>query len=84
MKIVRTKSVELTLIPAIAYKQRLTSGGSGIKILRLDTEATAAATIDKSIGEPVPYGKIDEILFPIEAFEEAIERMECHILVAKI
>ncbi|WP_435309947.1 hypothetical protein [Sebaldella termitidis] len=73
MKIVRTKSVELTLIPAIAYKQRLTSGGAGIKILRLDTEATATATIDKSTGEPVPYGKIDETLFPIEAFEEAIE-----------
>lgn len=73
MKIVRTKSVELTAIPAIAYKQKLTSGGAGIKILRLDTEATAAATLDKSTGEAVAYGKIDETLFPAEAFEEAIE-----------
>ena len=52
MTIVRTKSVELSTIPAIAYKQKLTSGGAGIKILRLDTEATAAATLDKSTGEP--------------------------------
>lgn len=47
MKIVRTKTVELTEIPAIAYKQKLSSGGAGIKILRLDVEATAAATLDK-------------------------------------
>lgn len=73
MKIVRTISVELTSIPAIAYKQKLTSGGAGIKILRLDTEATASATIDKSTGKPIPYGKIDGTLFPIEALKEAIE-----------
>ncbi|MBP9477432.1 MAG: hypothetical protein KBF12_02330 [Sebaldella sp.] len=73
MKIVRTKTVELTVIPAIAYKQKLSSGGAGIKILRLDVEATAAATLDKSTGEAIPYGKVDEALFPIAAFEEAIE-----------
>lgn len=73
MNIVRTKSVELTVIPAIAYKQKLTAGGAGIKILRLDTEATAAATLNKNTGEAVPYGKVDETLFPTEAFEEAIE-----------
>ena len=73
MNIVRTKTVELSVIPAIAYKQRLTAGGAGIKILRLDVEATAAATLDKGTGEAVPYGKIDEELFPTEAFEEAIE-----------
>ena len=73
MTIVRTKSVELSTIPAIAYKQKLTSGGAGIKILRLVSEASVAATLDKSTGEPGPYGKIDETLFPIEAFEEAME-----------
>ena len=73
MKIVRTKTVELTVIPAIAYKQKLSAGGAGIKILRLDVEATAAATLDKSTGEAIPYGKVDEALFPIAAFEEAIE-----------
>lgn len=73
MNIVRTKSVELTAIPAIAYKQKLSAGGAGIKILRLDIEATAAATLDKNTGEAIPYGKVDASLFPAEAFEEAIE-----------
>ena len=71
--LVRTKSVELTVIPAIAYKQKLTSGGAGIKIIRLDQAADAVATLDRRTGEPVAYGKIDAQLFPAEAFEEAIE-----------
>ena len=73
MNIIRTKAVELSTIPAIAYKQKLASGGSGIKILRMDMDKYAVCTIDKRTGEPREYGKIDETYFPMEAFDEAIE-----------
>lgn len=39
----------------------------------MDIEADAVATLDKRTGEAKPYGKIDEKLFPSEAFDEAIE-----------
>ena len=73
MNIIRTKAVELSAIPAIAYKQKLASGGAGIKIMRLDTDASAVATVDKRTAEAVYYGVVDESLFPYEAFEEALE-----------
>jgi len=70
--IIRTKAVELSTIPAIAYKQKIQQG-SAIKILRLDQDVSAVSTIDKRTGETVPYGKVDSALFPAEAFEEAAE-----------
>lgn len=73
MNIIRTKAVELTMIPAIAYKQKLASGGAGIKILRIDGDQSAVCTIDRRTSEPVPYGTVDENLFPMEAFDEALE-----------
>ena len=76
MNIIRTKAVELTAAPAIAYKQKLASGGAGVKLLRIDRGDTAVATIDKRTGEPVYYGTVDETLFPYEAFMEAIELTE--------
>lgn len=73
INIIRTKAVELTSIPAIAYKQKLAAGGAGIKILRMDDDKSAVCTIDKRSGDMVPYGKVDEKLFPMEAFDEAYE-----------
>jgi len=72
VNIIRTPAVELMTIPAIAYKQKLSSGGAGIKILRLDTDASAVLTIDRRTGEGVPRGQIDSSLFPEEALSEAI------------
>jgi len=72
MNIIRTKAVELSTIPAIAYKQKLASGGAGIKIMRSDG-LTAVRTIDKRSSDMLPYGTIDEELFPYEAFDEAFE-----------
>lgn len=72
MNIIRTKTVDLTVVPAIAYKQKLPAGGAGIKILRLDMEESAVATLDRRTGAAVPYGKSDEKLFPPEAFYEAV------------
>ena len=73
MNIIRTAAVELSAIPAIAYKQKLKAGGAGVKLIRLDCETSAVATIDKRSGEPVPYKACDESLFPYEAFTEAID-----------
>lgn len=73
MNIIRTKAVELTTIPAIAYKQKLASGGAGIKIQRIDADQTAVCTIDKRAGDMVPYGQVDGDAFPMEAFDEAFE-----------
>jgi len=73
MNIIRTTAVELTLIPAIAYKQKLSSGGSGIKIHRLDQDAAVVFTIDRRTGEGQPYGKCDAGLFPDQAVDEALE-----------
>lgn len=73
INIIRTTAVELSTIPALAFKQKLQAGGAGVKIIRMDREATGVFTIDKRTGEGVPYGKVDEKLFPREAVEEAIE-----------
>jgi len=73
MNIIRTTAVELASIPAIAYKQKLASGGAGIKMFRLDADASAVFTIDKRTGDALPYGKYDEALFPDEAVIEALE-----------
>jgi len=42
---IRTKAVKLTAIPAIAFRQKLTAGGSGITILRSDTKQPGIASI---------------------------------------
>ena len=73
MNIIRSAAVELSTIPAIAYKQKLHSGGSGLKILRLDQEAAAVFSIDKRSGAALPYGPVNEVLFPNDAVEEALD-----------
>ena len=72
INIIRTTAVELATIPAIAYKQKLSAGGAGVKIFRLDTDAVTVVTIDRRTGEGVPRGKLDDQLFPEEAISEAI------------
>lgn len=73
MNIIRTTAVELTTIPAIAYKLKLSAGGSGLRILRLDTDAVGVFSIDRRSGDVVPYGIVDANLFPDEAVDEALE-----------
>lgn len=73
MNIIRTATVELSEIPAIAYKQKLAAGGAGLKIHRLDRDAVGVYTIDRRGGVPSPYGPVDSKLFPEEALLEAVE-----------
>lgn len=75
MNIIRTKAVEINTIPAIAYKIKLASGGSGLKLHRTDRELTAYAVIDKRTGNAQPDGRADAELFPEAAFEEALEEL---------
>jgi len=76
VNIIRTKAVELSSIPAVAYKQKLASGGSGLKIMRLDQGASAVFTIDKRTGRPIPFGAVDDELFPESAADEALDLVE--------
>jgi len=73
MNIIRTTAVELSAIPAIAYKQKLASGGAGLRILRLDQDAVGVFTIDKRTGGAIPFGQVDAELFPEFAVDEALE-----------
>ena len=75
MNIIRTKVVELSILPAVAYKLKLKSGGSGIKMHRTDVDAAAFAEVDKRTGGIVLNAAIDTKLFPEEAFDEAIEML---------
>lgn len=74
MFIIRTSAVELSTIPALAYKQKLLkAGGAGVRITRMDNGQSAVFTIDRRTGEGMAYGKVEEKLFPQAAVEEAIE-----------
>ena len=73
MNIIRTKVVELNAIPAMAYKIKLKTGGSGIKIHRTDREETAFAQIDKRSGEVQVDPRANAEIFPADAFEEALD-----------
>lgn len=70
---IRTNSVKLSVIPALAYRQKLTAGGSSIVILRADEPAPGIATISKSSGEPIISKNTNANAYPAEAFREAME-----------
>ncbi|MBQ1505358.1 MAG: hypothetical protein IIZ48_01155 [Erysipelotrichales bacterium] len=70
---IRTNTVNLTVIPAIAFRQKLPSGGSGITILRYGVDQPGIASISKTSGEPIYAKNISEKLYPPEAFTEAME-----------
>ena len=70
---IRTNVVKLTVIPAIAYRQKLPSGGSGIVILRAESSQPGIASISKTSGEAIPAANTQTELFPAEAFKEAME-----------
>ena len=76
MNIIRTTAVELMAIPAIAYKQKLFAGGAGIKLFRLDQDASAVFRIDRRTGDAVPFGTFNVALFPDDALIEALDLTE--------
>ena len=73
MNIIRTKVVELEMFPIVAYKIKLKAGGSGVKMHRTDQDANYYAEVDKRTGDIIIDGRLDQNLFPEEAFNEAME-----------
>ena len=69
---IRTNTVQLSVIPAYAYRHKLKDGGSGITILRKDTAQPGIASISKTSGEAIPSANTDTKLYPAEAFAEAM------------
>ena len=70
---IRTETVTLTVIEAVAFRQKLKAGGSGITILRYDIAQPGIASISKTSGEAIPTDNTPADLYPAEAFSEAIK-----------
>ncbi|GFE72137.1 hypothetical protein [Chroococcus sp. FPU101] len=70
---IRTKIVELSTLEAATYRQKLRDGKPGIVILRYDTSQPGLATVNRRTGTPEPSANTNLEMFPIEAFQEAIE-----------
>ena len=70
---IRTDIVNLTVIEAVAFRQKLTAGGSGVTILRYDIDQPGIASISKTSGEAIPSANTPTDLYPQEAFKEAIQ-----------
>ena len=69
---IRTNIVKLSVINGVAYRQKLTAGGSGIVIIREGTAQPGIASISKTSGEAIPADNTPKKLFPQEALNEAI------------
>ena len=59
---IRTNVVTLSVIKAIAYRQKLPAGGSRIVIIRADSAQPGIASVSKTSGEPV-FDKLAYRLF---------------------
>ena len=68
----RTKSVKLKTIPAMAFRMK-TADGPSITIQRADYKAAGIASISKTSGKPIISANTNLKYYPEEAFEEAIK-----------
>ncbi len=68
---IRTRIVELSTIDAIAYRQKLRGGRSGVVIQRFDTDQPGLATLSRNDGSPDIAPSTPPNLYPVEAFAEA-------------
>ena len=68
---IRTEAVKTNTIAAMAFKQKLQSGGAGITIINPNDRATF--TINKRDGTCVPYGKADTKVFTQAVIDEVLE-----------
>ena len=70
---IRTNTVKLSVIKAMAFRQKLASGGSGITIIRPDYSQPGIASISTKTGEVIPTKNCNRKMFPDKAFAEAIK-----------
>jgi len=71
--VIRTRLVELSTLEAVAYRQKLRGGQSGVVILRPDTAQPGLALLNHQSGQPEPAANTPAALYPLEAFQEALE-----------
>lgn len=69
---IRTDVVKLTVISAVAFRQKLQAGGSGVTILRYDVQQPGIASVSKTSGDPIVTVNTPKDLYPVEAFREAL------------
>ena len=70
---IRTSTVQLATISAVAYRQKLVSGGAGITIWGNNVRQPGLASISKTSGEAIPTANTPLEYYPPEAFAEAIK-----------
>ncbi len=70
---IRTRLVELSTIEAAAYRRKLGAGHSGVVVMRYDTPQPGLASVNKRTGEANPADNVNVDLFPLQAFQEALE-----------
>ena len=71
--VIRTRLVELSTVEAVAYRQKLRGGMVGVVILRQDSAQPGLALLNRQSGSADPAHNTPSDLYPLEAFEEAIE-----------
>ena len=71
--VIRTRLVELSTLDAVAYRQKLRGGQSGVVILRSDSAQPGLALLNHQSGEPDLAANTSADLYPLEAFQEALE-----------
>lgn len=71
--VIRTRLVELSSLEAVAYRQKLRGGQVGVVILRQDTAQPGLALLNRQSGTPDPAHNISADLYPLEAFQEALD-----------
>jgi len=69
---IRTNVATLTVIPAIAYREKLQDGGSAIVVYRKGETQPGIAGISNKTGEPVPTANTNKKKYPMKAFEEGM------------
>lgn len=69
---IRTNTVKLTSIPAVAYRQKTNAGDSTIVIVKPDVPQPGIASVSKKTGEPVLLANVNAKEYPLEAFKEAM------------
>lgn len=69
---IRTDIVKLTVIKAVAFRQKLMAGGAGVTVLRYDTAQPGIASISKTSGQAIPTANTPADKYPPEVFNEAI------------
>jgi hypothetical protein len=70
---IRTDTVSLSTIDAIAYRKKMPSGGSGLVIIRRDVSQPGIATMSKTSGEAIVANNVPRESYPRDAFVEAAE-----------